>query len=154
MPSFIEISPPVANKKILKGFYHIWAWRPSWSCDLDYTHWFPFPIDASYIFGFYYESRFNEKRDNKQCLLNTPRRVTVYHKTNFGNKVSSCKCPVGVHHVGMISNCSIKNCGQVGVDRPVKAFTCKKKTKKNCLSSHSCHFIKKKIFFHNKNSSC
>ena len=19
-----------------KGFYHIWAWRPSWSCDLDH----------------------------------------------------------------------------------------------------------------------
>ena len=19
----------------LKGFYHIWAWRPSWSCDPD-----------------------------------------------------------------------------------------------------------------------
>ena len=65
----------------------------------------------------------------------------------FGNKISSCKCPVGVHHVGMISNCSIKNCGQVGVDRPVKAFTCKKKkTKKNCLSSHSCHFIKNYYF--------
>ena len=34
----------------MKGFYHIWAWRPSWSCDLDflYTHWFPLPIDASY----------------------------------------------------------------------------------------------------------
>ena len=30
--------------------YHIWAWRPSWSCDLDllYTHWFPLPTDASY----------------------------------------------------------------------------------------------------------
>ena len=19
-----------------EGFYHIWAWRPSWSCDLDH----------------------------------------------------------------------------------------------------------------------
>ena len=36
----------------------------------------------------------NEKRDNKQCLLNTPRRITVYHKNYFGNKVSSCKCPM------------------------------------------------------------
>ena len=25
-----------ALEKIFKGFYHIWAWRPSWSCDLDY----------------------------------------------------------------------------------------------------------------------
>ena len=22
-------------EKILKGFYQIWAWRPSWSCDLN-----------------------------------------------------------------------------------------------------------------------
>ena len=36
----------------------------------------------------------NEKRDNKQCLLNTPRRITVYHKNYFGNKISSCKCPM------------------------------------------------------------
>ena len=21
----------------MKGFYHIWAWRPSWSCDLDFA---------------------------------------------------------------------------------------------------------------------
>ena len=28
-------SSPVLEKKILKGFYHIWAWRPSWSCDPD-----------------------------------------------------------------------------------------------------------------------
>ena len=49
MPSSVEISPPVLEKKIfLKGFYHIRAWLPS--CDLDflYTHWFPLPIDASY----------------------------------------------------------------------------------------------------------
>ena len=29
----MEIGLPVPEKKILKGFYHIWAWRPSWSCD-------------------------------------------------------------------------------------------------------------------------
>ena len=32
--SFVEIGPPVLEK-IFKGFYHIWAWRPSWSCDQD-----------------------------------------------------------------------------------------------------------------------
>ena len=32
------------------GFYHIWSWPPSWSCDLDalYTHWLPLSIDDSY----------------------------------------------------------------------------------------------------------
>ena len=24
---------PVLEKKIVKGVYHMWAWRPSWSCD-------------------------------------------------------------------------------------------------------------------------
>ena len=28
----------VLEKKIFKGFYHIWAWRPSWSCDLDHLY--------------------------------------------------------------------------------------------------------------------
>ena len=22
----------------MKGFYHVWAWRPSWSCDLDFLY--------------------------------------------------------------------------------------------------------------------
>ena len=37
-PSFFEIGPPVPEKKIFEGFYHIWAWRPSSSCDLDYLY--------------------------------------------------------------------------------------------------------------------
>ena len=33
MPSFKIIGLLVLEKKIFKGFYHIWAWRPSLSCD-------------------------------------------------------------------------------------------------------------------------
>ena len=36
MPNFLEISPPVLEKKIFEGFYHKWAWRPSRSCNMDY----------------------------------------------------------------------------------------------------------------------
>ena len=25
-----------SGKEDFKGFFHIWAWRPSWSCDLDH----------------------------------------------------------------------------------------------------------------------
>ena len=57
-------------------------------------------------------------------------------KKKIRNKISSCKCPMGVHHVGMISKTV------VGVDWPMKALTCKKK----CLSSHSCHFVKNYCF--------
>ena len=28
----------------MKGFYHIWAWRPSWSCDPDATNKLSFPL--------------------------------------------------------------------------------------------------------------
>ena len=26
---------PAGSRDFSKGFYHIWAWRPSWSCDPD-----------------------------------------------------------------------------------------------------------------------
>ena len=35
MLGFKIIGLLVLEQKIFKGFYHIWAWRPSWSCDLD-----------------------------------------------------------------------------------------------------------------------
>ena len=46
-PSFVEIGPPVPEE-IFYGFYHIWAWQPSWSCDLDHLYklLFPLPKDA------------------------------------------------------------------------------------------------------------
>ena len=31
------------EKKIFKGFYYIWAWRPYWSCDLDHLNKLSFP---------------------------------------------------------------------------------------------------------------
>ena len=30
--------------EIFKGFYHIWVWRPSWSCDLDHLYKLLFPL--------------------------------------------------------------------------------------------------------------
>ena len=33
MPSFVEIGSSVPETKIFEGFYHIWAWLPSWPCD-------------------------------------------------------------------------------------------------------------------------
>ena len=31
------------RRRFLKGFYHIWAWRPSWSCDQDHLNKLSFP---------------------------------------------------------------------------------------------------------------
>ena len=33
IPSYVEFGPPVQKKIFLTGFYHIRAWRLSWSCD-------------------------------------------------------------------------------------------------------------------------
>ena len=33
IPSYVVFGLPVPEKNILTGFYHIGAWRPSWSCD-------------------------------------------------------------------------------------------------------------------------
>ena len=44
IPSFVEIGLLVPEKKILKGSYHVWAWRPSWSCDPDVANKFSFPL--------------------------------------------------------------------------------------------------------------
>ena len=32
------------EEDLLKGFYHIWAWRPSWSCDPDAANKLSFPL--------------------------------------------------------------------------------------------------------------
>ena len=35
MPGLKIMGLPVLEEKIVKSFYHIWAWWPSWSCDQD-----------------------------------------------------------------------------------------------------------------------
>ena len=37
---FIGIGLLVLEEKIFKGFYHIWAWQPSWSFDLHHLYQF------------------------------------------------------------------------------------------------------------------
>ena len=43
MQRFSPKASSVLEKKIFKGFYHIWAWRPSWSMDHDHFSNFSFP---------------------------------------------------------------------------------------------------------------
>ena len=72
----------------MKGFYHIWAWQPSWSCDLDflYTHWFPLPIDASYKIWLWLAKRFQRRRSLK---LWTDGRTTDGRTPDNGHPISS-----------------------------------------------------------------
>ena len=32
------------EEDFFKGFYHIWTWRPYWSCDLDHLYKLSFPL--------------------------------------------------------------------------------------------------------------
>ena len=45
---FHDNQPTGLGEDFFKGFYLIWAWRPSWSCDLDPVNKlsFPHPMDA------------------------------------------------------------------------------------------------------------
>ena len=47
---FRENRPAGSGEDFLKGFYHIWAWRPSRSCDPDAANKisFPLPKEAPY----------------------------------------------------------------------------------------------------------
>ena len=39
-----------SGEDFLSGFYHIWAWLPSWTCDLDFAIKLslPLPMDAAH----------------------------------------------------------------------------------------------------------
>ena len=41
---FRENRPTGSGEKHLEGFYHIWAWRPSLSCDQDAANKLSFPL--------------------------------------------------------------------------------------------------------------
>ena len=61
MPSFKIIGLPVLGKLIFEGVFHIWAWRPSWSCDLDHLYkLFPFPRMFHMKFCFDWSSGFDK----------------------------------------------------------------------------------------------
>ena len=64
MPSFKIPGFWVLEKKICKGFYQLWAWWPSWSCDLDYLYILsiPLPIEASYKIWLCLARRFPRRR--------------------------------------------------------------------------------------------
>ena len=72
IPSFVEIGPPVLEKKIFKGFYHIWAWQPSWSCDLDHLYKlsFPLPNEVPHKIWLGLVKRFSQRRRRLKTVDN------------------------------------------------------------------------------------
>ena len=52
------------RRRFLKGFYHIWAWRPSWSCDQDHLNKlsFPHPKESPYEISVQLAQLFQRRR--------------------------------------------------------------------------------------------
>ena len=90
MSIFTIIGPLVLAKKIFEGFYHIWVWWPSWSCDLDnlYKLLFSFPKK----FGFDWPSGFGV--DLKMVDDNRPRSMGILYAHLQG------KTLIGAYTVG------------------------------------------------------
>ena len=55
------------RRRFLSGFYHIWAWRPSWSCDLDFAIKLssPLPMDAPHKISLSLAKQFQRRRSLK-----------------------------------------------------------------------------------------
>ena len=62
----------VPEKMIFWGFYHIWAWRPSWSCDLHrlIKLSFPYPIKAPHTIWLQSDKQFQRKRNLDLAMWN------------------------------------------------------------------------------------
>ena len=89
MPSFEETGRPVLEKNIVKDFYHIWAWRPSWSCDLDkiYTNFGSPSLRKPHIkFGF--AKQFQRRR----CLKIVDGRTDAADGRRLGGYTISSPC--------------------------------------------------------------
>ena len=74
IPSFVESARRFRRRRFLKGFYHIWAWRPSWSCDLDHLYklWFPLPKEAPHKIWLGLAKWFQRRRSLKMVDGRTP----------------------------------------------------------------------------------
>ena len=59
----------------MKGFYHIWAWRPSWSCDQDIANkiTMPLPKEASHKISTRSAKRFQRRRSLKLWTMDDGR---------------------------------------------------------------------------------
>ena len=53
-----------SRKEDFERLYHIWAWRPSWSCDINhlYSLSLPIPWRLQIKFGFNWPSGYKEKK--------------------------------------------------------------------------------------------
>ena len=73
------------------------------------------------------------------CLSSHSCHLSIF----FFNQTPSCICSMCLYCIGKVSNCSIKSCGRswLAHEGTIYAYT-KALLAYNCLSSHSCNFVK------------
>ena len=68
-------NPPAGSgeEDFLKGFYHIWAWQPSWSCDQHHVIRFSFPCTCKLSYKVWFRSTqyFMRKSGLNFCMYMT-----------------------------------------------------------------------------------
>ena len=75
-------------------------------------------------------------------------QLSFCQKLFFLNQTPSWICSMCLYWMGKVSNCSTKSCGRSwsAHEGTIYAYT-KALLGKNCLSSHSCHFVKNYFFW-------
>ena len=106
MPSFVEISPPVLEKKIFEGFLPYMGMAAILVMDFLYTHWFPLPIDASYKIWLWLAKRFQRRRSLKLWTDDgrTPDHGHPISSPCEPNGSGELKTPYEVHKFAFISD--------------------------------------------------
>ena len=87
----MEIGRLVPEKKIFEEFYHIWTWRPYWSCDSDAANKLPFPLHTQNLalIGQAVSEKIFEHCERRWTTTTDGRRTDagawVYYKLTFGS---------------------------------------------------------------------
>ena len=66
MQRFSPKASSVLEKKIFKGFYHIWAWRPSWLTNRDHFSKFLFPLSKEAPYKIW--AKLAQRLQRRSCL--------------------------------------------------------------------------------------
>ena len=77
-----------SGEEYFKGFYHILALRPTWSCDLDHLYklWFTLPKEAPHIIWLRFAKRFRKRRCLKMVDDDNNDNNDNNHNNNGGRR--------------------------------------------------------------------
>ena len=83
------VRPPQRKTfELLKGFYHIWAWQPSWSCDQHHVIRFSFPCTKKLTYKIWLKTRF----DVYETLC--PQQMLVHKGGQIENWSGECRANI------------------------------------------------------------